>query len=301
MRCVKEATAWASPAIMSHGFQNADANSGTASAWHAGDRMRDTAKIRSVAAAAIVTISTMGTWGTQANASEGHSPLLCKRYQHIVVQGTQHQRYIVRNDNYGHLRECLANVGGLANFRVVRSGARVSGAEPVAFPYIYVGCSWTICTPHSGFPARAHQVRSLLTSWRMGVPARGVWAAGIDLWFTRRPAVSGQQHGAELMIWFNSHDVAASQGPVVVIDHIRWYLEHWVTTHHGRTWQYVQLRRVHPTAHIQRLNLAPFIKAVERHGFVKRQWWLTGVEAGFEIWRGGVGLRTEQFSVRARL
>jgi hypothetical protein len=37
--------------------------------------------------------------------------------------------------------------------------------------------------------------------------------------------------------------------------------------------------------------------AAERRGLMKRSWWLTSVEAGFEIWRGGVGLSTTQFSV----
>ena len=248
--------------------------------------------------AAVIAGGTMGIAGP-AKADRPHSSLLCGRYQHIITFGPHSRRYIVRNDDYGLSdHECIRNFGRLPNFTVVRSTARGGQSEPVAYPYIFTGCSGRLCTPGSGFPRRAGLIRSLLTSWSAGVHAHGVWGAGIDLWFARRRGLSGQEGGAEVMLWINSRGFGANLWPVVTVDHTGWHLAQWPTGHHGDSWQYVQFRRVVSTSGIRRLNLAPFIKVAEQRGFISPRWWLTGVEAGFEIWRGGVGLRTNGFSAQ---
>jgi len=211
--------------------------------------------------------------------------------------GTAH--YILKNDNYGGKRECLSNQGGRTNFMVVRSGARAGNIEPVAYPDIFLGCSWGVCSPHSGLPKRADRLHSLVTSWYTLQQANGQWSAGYDIWFSRTRRVHGQADGAELMIWLNSKGFPPNRWPVVEIDHLRWHLAHWTTSRNGRRWNYIQFRRVTPTTHVSNLNVIPFLRAAERYGFVRPHWWLTSVEAGFEIWRGGVGLGTTSFSVRA--
>ncbi len=84
---------------------------------------------------------------------------------------------------------------------------------------------------------------------------------------------------------------------MVTVDHQKWHLEHWVTHGHGKKWNYIQFRRVNSTSKVTKLNVKAFMAAAERRGLMKRSWWLTSVEAGFEIWRGGIGLSTTQFSV----
>jgi len=258
-------------------------------------------KVLPGAAAFAVTVMAGGTMGIagHAKAERSHSSLLCRRYQHILTVGPNNSHYIVRNDNYGRRdRECLHNFRGLPNFRVVRSSALGGQIQPVAYPDIFIGCSGRLCTPHSGFPRRVLQVRSLLTSWSTGSHAGGVWGAAIDLWFAPKRGLSGQEHGAELMLWINSHGFGVNGWPVVAVDRIGWHLAQWRTTHHGDSWQYVQFRRVISTTGLRHLDLAPFIQTAKQRGFISPHWWLTGVEAGFEIWRGGVGLRTTRFSVQ---
>ena len=237
-----------------------------------------------------------GTVMAQAKNIDTHDSLLCKSYQHITVShgGTQ---YVVRNDNYGHLPECLRNTGGKPNFSVVASGAKVKHYEPVAYPNIFVGCSWGICTSHSHLPLRVSRIRSLVTSWHTKTKSTGTWSAGYDIWFDRHRSKSGQSGGAELMIWLNAHDFAAGKWPVVKVDGMRWYLEHWVTSGHGKHWNYIQFRRVQGTSKVSDLNVRPFIAVARKHKLIERRWWLTSVMAGFEIWRGGVGLRTTNFMV----
>jgi hypothetical protein len=225
--------------------------------------------------------------------------VLCGSHQHIrtanQVGGTQ---YIVKNDNYGGELECLSNSNRRTNFTVVKSGAGPGHIEPVAYPDIFLGCSWGVCSPHSGLPKRVDRLRSVTTSWTTKQNARGQWAVGYDIWFNRSRKVSDQADGAELMIWLNSKGFSANTWPIVVIDHIRWHLAHWTTARAGKRWNYIQFRRVRPTTRIENLNVMPFLRVAMRHGFVRPRWWMTSVEAGFEIWRGGIGLGTTFFRAR---
>jgi hypothetical protein len=232
-------------------------------------------------------------------AADPTTRVLCGSHQHIkTAKTTGKGQYIIKNDNYGGEVECLSNHNGRANFRVVKSGAGPGHIEPVAYPDIFLGCSWGVCSPRSGLPKRADRLTSLTTSWSTTQHARGQWAVGYDIWFNRSRRVSDQADGAELMIWLNSKGFRPNTWPIVVIDHIRWHLAHWTTARAGKRWNYIQFRRVHPTARIQRLNVMPFLRMAERHGFVQPRWWLTSVEAGFEIWRGGIGLGTTSFWAR---
>ncbi len=232
----------------------------------------------------------------QAKPINPRMSILCKPYQHIAVTKGG-VRYIIRNDNYGGRAECLRNHDAKPNFSVIKSGAKVGHYEPVAYPDIFVGCSWGICSKGSDLPRRADKIKRFRTTWHTTMRSKGTWGAGYDIWFDRTAAKSGQSSGAELMIWLNSKGFGANTWPTVKIDGFRWHLAHWVAKGHGKKWNYIQFRRVDSTSRVTNLNVKPFIAAAERDDLITSNWWLTSVEAGFEIWRGGVGLRTTQFTV----
>jgi hypothetical protein len=102
------------------------------------------------------------------------------------------------------------------------------------------------------------------------------------------------------MIWLNARDCPVAASRVIRVDHRRWYVTHWVTSYGGAHWNYVQVRAVRPASHVRGLSLLPIIKRVEKMGLISRQWWLLNIEAGFEIWHGGRGLRTTSFSASVR-
>ncbi|HUD39030.1 MAG TPA: hypothetical protein VMR14_19170 [Streptosporangiaceae bacterium] len=239
----------------------------------------------------------MVTFSARAKPVSPRTTVLCKAYQHITVTHAGRQ-YVVRNDNYGRQPECLRNQNGGTNFAIVSSGARVRRDEPVAYPNIFVGCSWGICTAHSGLPLRVSRIKSVVSTWHTRMRSAGAWSAGYDIWFDRKPSKSGQSGGAELMIWLNARGFGQDTAPEVTIDGRRWRLEHWVTSGHGKHWNYIQFRKVGGTSKVTNLNVKPFIALAEHLRYIQPQWWLTSVMAGFEIWRGGVGLRTTNFVVR---
>jgi hypothetical protein len=145
-------------------------------------------------------------------------------------------------------------------------------------------------------PVRVSRLKSLNTSWYTSLHASGRWAATYDIWFDRTGRISGQNDGAELMLWINTRGFGhVSRALIVNVVHTRWRLMHWVVVRGGKSWNYIQFRRVHPAAHVHRLALRPFIQLCKRLRWIGHSWWLTGVEAGFEIWRGGAGLATTRF------
>lgn len=226
---------------------------------------------------------------------------ICQQHGYAAVTAQHGGHYVVRNDNYGGRPECISNRDLRPNFIVTRSAANSYSSQVMAFPFVLYGCSWGLCTADSRLPAPVRSVRRATATWYTAGKASGRWNAAFDIWFGRhRAAYKGQARGAEVMIWLNTHDYPAVHSRVIRVDHRRWYVTHWVTSHDGAHWNYIQARAVRPTRHVRRLSLLPIIKRVEKMGLVSRRWWLLNIESGFEIWHGGRGLRTTSFAASVR-
>ena len=71
----------------------------------------------------------------------------------------------------------------------------------------------------------------------------------------------------------------------MVIDRRHWQIEHWETANPttGARWPLIIFRLVHQREHVSHLALKPFFRRAEAMGLLSRNWWLTAVEAGFEV------------------
>ena len=226
---------------------------------------------------------------------------ICQQLGWTAVTTPAGGRYIVRNDNFGGRTECIRNDGLRPNFSVTSSAASSRGPDPAAYPYVFYGCSWGLCTDKSVLPAPVTRVRAASASWTIATRAPGRWDAAFDIWFGKhRSAYRDQATGAELMIWLNARNDPATPAKTFEADHRRWYVYHWVARLGTRHWNYVQVRAVHPTTSVSGLNLLPVIRHVEGMGLIRRDWWMLNVESGFEIWTGGTGLATKSFSAHIR-
>jgi hypothetical protein len=170
----------------------------------------------------------------------------------------------------------------------------------VAFPYIFLGCSWGLCTPGSGLPARVSALHDPQTTWNVSLQAGGIWDATYDIWFNKTPITTGQATGGELMIWMNSHGqpAVARHTPIVWEDNARWYLQSWITQHAGIKWRLIQFRLVQPVSRFTNLQLGAFINQAERKHWIRSSSWMLNVDAGFEIWHNGNGLATTWFAAQ---
>jgi hypothetical protein len=142
------------------------------------------------------------------------------------------------------------------------------------------------------------------------VPLRGTFNTSYDLWFGKHSMTQGHADGAELMVWLNHRGgccILRRHAPIVRINGVRYYFQYWHPsdpTFPGVSWNYIQFRRVIQTSHVTNLNLKPFIQYAEQAhrsqgqptALISRRWWLENLDGGFEIWNGGVGLRTTSFA-----
>jgi hypothetical protein len=203
---------------------------------------------------------------------------------------------------------CVAYGVAEPGFTVTRTRFPADRNPVYAFPNIFDGCEWSVCSRRSGLPARVTALRrpevTLRTagyprtsgcerpvSWRCG------YNAAVEMWFSRRAMRTGQPDQAELMIWLRAPGWKDSD-QVVKVGGVAYYLAHWTDHRVIGSWQYIQFNRVRPVAGVTGLTVWPFIRYAVARGWIRRGSWLDSIEAGFELRAGGRGLAVTRFSAR---
>lgn len=207
--------------------------------------------------------------------------------------------YEINNNNFAGMRECLTGTRGTPDFRVSVSGASSNSPGSDAYPDLFAGCSWNVCSPRSRLPGKVGALGSLKSTLSTAENADGIWGAGYDMFFDQRPIRDGQAQ-VESMIWLNSrnaYDPAGMGWPVVRLDGALWWAMSWETSNGHQHWRYVQFRKVDPATRVSDLQLGPFMDYLESRGWITPAWYLLNIEAGFEIWKGGTGLAVTNFSL----
>ncbi len=233
------------------------------------------------------------------SASAGASTTHASRYKPPRAATTCHTDYIaagpyvIRNDYWNKAALCIHTVPGHTGFTVVKD---VTTGWNIAYPMILTGCSWGICSPHSKLPARVSSLRNPTTSLNVTAHAGGEWNASYDIWFAKHPIRTGMPDGAEIMIWLNRRATPlASSFQYVVFRGTPFWFTSWQAHHGGKTWHYLQFRLVHPSGYVN-LHLADFTHFAEVKGMLSSRWYMLNIEAGFELWHGGVGLSVNGFN-----
>lgn len=236
-----------------------------------------------------------------AAATAGKPPrrvTLCDRGEHLAV-ATQFGDYVLKNNDFhpSTAPTCVTHDGTGPNFVVSKSDANSRSDESDAYPNLYSGCSWAVCSKDSALPARVSALRNPWASWYTTLGAGGRWDANLDIWLSRTAQERGQVTGAELMIWMSTRRFGTTSA-TTRIDGIRWHLAYWRTrslSQPGVTWPLIIFRAVRPRTSLHRLALLPFFRRLQRLHLIHRGYWVDSIHAGFEIWRGGTGLRTRWF------
>lgn len=219
--------------------------------------------------------------------------VLCGRWDAYDVAAG---RYRVVNNVWGAVTAQCIEVGlETGNFKITQA-AHDNGNNVAAYPAIYFGCHWGACTSHSGLPQRVQHLSSVRTSWSLTVISTGRWNAAYDVWFSpSTQSHSGYQDGAELMIWLNWRGGVMPGGRQVATVELAGAT--WEVWYADWDWNYIAYRRTTPTTSVANLDLKAFIDDAVARGYIQPDWYLHAVEAGFELWEGGAGLRGAHFSV----
>jgi hypothetical protein len=226
-----------------------------------------------------------------ASAATERETELCQRY---AAADVKNGRYTVMNNVWGATTAQCINVASDGAFRVAQSAHRNTDAA-AAFPSVYTGCHWGNCTRGTNLPMRVDHVRSARSSWQISADAPGIWHASYDIWFHTTPEINNGPDGAELMVWLDAGGGATPSGTVVARN-VEVAGGTWDIWYENSSWNYIAYVRTTPTAEVRNLDLKAFMHDSVRRGYLKPSWYLSGIEAGFEIWRDGTGLRSEAFS-----
>jgi hypothetical protein len=205
---------------------------------------------------------------------------------------------IMNNEWHSGAAQCITTDGS-ASFTVVNSSIASKHGTPGGFPFIYKGCHWGACTPDSGLPIQVARIHpgTVITSWHTTQPrGHNVYNVTYDVWFNQAPATTGQPDGAELMIWLNHHGHVHPAGSLVASnvsigshDYHVWFRQ-W-------RWNTITYTMTTGATSVSHLDLQALVADAVSRGYIGNSWYLIGVEAGFELWRGGAGLATNSFSV----
>jgi hypothetical protein len=210
-------------------------------------------------------------------------------------------KYVAQN-NVWAANDAGQTVTGLGtSFQVtVQSNNMPTNGAPASFPSVFVGSNHGRTSETATLPKQVSAIlasaEGVPTAWRWSGSSGGAYNAAYDVWFsTGADGDDETPSGAYMMVWLHSQGVqplGSDRGQVSV---------------GGKAWKYwycgsgcqdgVDVATFVPLSSLNEysFNLKDFIQHAVTSGQLQATWYLTNVFAGFEIWNGGVGLKTDNF------
>ncbi|UCH13565.1 MAG: T9SS type A sorting domain-containing protein [Bacteroidales bacterium] len=216
---------------------------------------------------------------------------MCDPQSTSVMDGEYH----ISNNTWGSGSECgeqcLDIDPDTSMFEVTLSTHDDPGV--CSYPFIFKGCHWGWCTSaNNPFPKKINEIAEAPFSWVISTEdVSGTWNAAFEAWFNTTD--SGSDYDGELMIWLDYGGGASPGGSrqaSVKIGGYDWdvyFAEWWVN--------YIAYKIKTPADSVN-LDLRIFIQDAVARGYLEEDWYVHNMEAGFEIWRGGQGLKTHSYS-----
>jgi hypothetical protein len=231
-----------------------------------------------------------------ADISAASTVRTCEPFGTIAVADG---RYIVQQNEWNSAERQCVTVDG-TSWRITRASFDLpTHGPPASYPSVFRGCHWGTCTVGHALPVAVRDLTRATSTWRTHVVRSGAYDVAYDLWTNSSPTTGGQPDGSEIMIWLRARGgfrPAGSRTGSVRLDGARWD----VWTAPMASWNYVAYVRRRPKHSVSRLDVGAFVRNSTRRGVTDPSWYLIGIEAGFEIWRGGRGLSTTSFSASVR-
>jgi hypothetical protein len=245
--------------------------------------------------AALVTIMVNRPGGTPGLS-------LCGERRAAVAGGA----YVIQNDEWNSTApECVSYSRAGAAFTV--SGTSISqssGGKPGGYPSVFAGCFYGTCTSGSGLPRRVSSVTpgSITSDWTTTQPAGGSYDAAYDIWFSTVGGTGGFPDAAELMIWIGHQGPPRPLGgyPLGTVRVAGRTATVWYGYNSAGGPPAITYELSSPVSSVSGLDIGAFVHDAMDWGFLRPNWYLIDVQAGFELWQGGQGLATDQFSVHVR-
>jgi hypothetical protein len=220
--------------------------------------------------------------------------------QWVDVHINSNSYYNFYNAPSAQASTCLTVERYHLDFQITK--ATIHGAW--GFPNISSGWEWGdyTCTGHKGvcfkYPVQEKKDGTPKTSVETWL-APGTYNAAYDIWFNKTDAHPGQDNGTEVMIWLAHPGIDESGHYVryVTIEGIRFGVMAWIADHNDTSWHYVAYVMQSQRSSVKNLWLNPLFRNAIANGELSSDWWLTSIDFGFELVRGGVHNNVHYYSL----
>jgi len=235
---------------------------------------------------------------TAPAAASGNFSNVCDRYGQRTLNG-----YFANNNVWSAQAgsQCIAMSGTV--FTVTSANHNLNPNSPpyapASYPSIVKGCHYGNCT--DTFPRQVSTISHIPSTFSIS-PAAGTWDAAYDIWLDPTARRDGANTGLEIMIWLNfggTPQPIGSRTGTVTLAGATW--EVWLSNgNENGSSRTISYRRTPTATSITNFDALAFVNDAVARGVAQRSWYITSVQAGFEIWNGGAGLKINQFAVGAQ-
>lgn len=193
--------------------------------------------------------------------------------------------------------QCISLSGNTLTVTQAQHNLATNGA-PASYPSFVRGCHYGRCSD-ALFPRQVSNIRTMPSSFSITRPS-GNWNASYDIWLDPTPRRDGSNTGLEIMIWvdYNTAQPIGRRTGSATIAGVNWevWQSYGLDNGYSRVLSY---RRSPGSGGLTNFDAMAFIKHAVDLKEAQTSWYITSVQAGFEIWSGGVGARVNSFSVGA--
>jgi hypothetical protein len=186
-----------------------------------------------------------------------------------------------------------------ANHNIATNGA------PASYSAFVRGCHFGTCTNNSNLPKVVSTIASIPSSFVVQ-PAGNAWDAAYDIWFDRSANTTTRNNALEMMIWLGSANVQpiGSQVDTATIAGATWQV--WYTA--SASPPVISYRRTPATTSMPTFDIMDFVRDAMRRNAgsgtipangspaLNSAWFVTSVQAGFELWQGGANASVRSFA-----
>ena len=240
-----------------------------------------------------------GTTATCQSPSGGPSTITDPFGTGMVACGSQ--TYIVQNNDWGAKSGQTISYGKGTTMKVTQQTGVGANNDPASFPSIFIGQNSGHSSGDTPKAVSSIKAGDLPTSWTWADNgATGSYNAAYDVWFSTSSsgeASASSPSGGFLMVWYHKPSDNQPIGTMmksVMIGGQNWNV--WEGNNSGNGKPCITYQAT-TTINSYAFKLGDFIRdAVDNQHYLMDSWYLTNVFAGFEIWTGGQGLETKDFT-----
>jgi Glycosyl hydrolase family 12/Cellulose binding domain len=246
---------------------------------------------------------TVGTGGATQPPPSGSAPTpnfaatqVCAKFGTLFDASSTY--FAMNNEFNDSTNQCFTGAGAGFVVNVSNHNIATNGA-PASYVAVVRGCHFGTCTSNSNMPKQVSAITTMPSSFSVSPPSSSNYDAAYDIWFNQQQpsAGTGRNNGLEMMIWLNSSGVQPIGSQVasrVSIGGATWDV--WASSSASPP---VVSYRANPAVNSTpaNFNVKPFVDdAIDVRHLLQAGWWLSSIQAGFEIWSGGTNARVNSFT-----